>query len=199
MSWEWLKQRCVATLKSKSFKCLSTSTGKRLPWNWTLPLVEISFLLASGQSWASRNFNRLSSVTIRQVSIPCRSLELSLPRPSTVMSASHTQFRFLCPKFLIWICLVGMLLTPCGFPWMTSCFPKLRLTRRITGCWLFLDLTAWIDTYNRHFAICVPSSANFSSPSWGVSVVLNLKFNLNQTQGPSSTNHAPFHLPCRKN
>ena len=38
---------------------------------------------------------------IRQVSIHCRSLELLPPRPSTVMSASHTQFRFLCPTFPI--------------------------------------------------------------------------------------------------
>jgi len=103
MSWKWSKQRRVATLRSKSFKCLSTSTGKRLPWNWTLPPVEISFLLASGQSWASRNFNRLSDVTIRHVSIFCWSLELLSPRPSMVMSASHTQFRFLCPKFPIWM------------------------------------------------------------------------------------------------
>jgi len=144
MSRKWSKQRRIATLRSKSFKCLSTSTGKRLPWNWTLPPVEISFLLASGRSWASRNFNRLSGVTIRQVSIRCRSLELLPPRPSTVMSTSHIQFRFLCPKFRIWICLVGMLLKPCRFPSMACCFPKLRLTRRITGYWLFLDLTAWI-------------------------------------------------------
>ena len=129
MSWKWSKQRRVETLRSKSFKCLSTSTGKRLPWNWTLLPVEISFLLASGQNWASRSFNRLSGVTIRQVSIHYRSLEFLPPRPSTVMSASHTQFRFLCPKFPICVCLVGMLLKPCGFPWMTSCFPKLRLTR----------------------------------------------------------------------
>ena len=103
MSWKWSKRRRVATLRSKSFHingkaCLSTSTGKRLPWNWTLPPVETSFLLASGQTWASRNFNRLSGVTIRQLSIHCRSLELLPPRPSTVMSAGHTQYRFLCPN-----------------------------------------------------------------------------------------------------
>ena len=79
---------------------------KASPWNWTLPPAEISFLLASGLSWASRNFNRLSGVTIRQVSIHYRWLELLPPRPSTVMSASHTQFRFLCPKSPIWVCLV---------------------------------------------------------------------------------------------
>jgi len=33
----------------------------------------------------------------------------------------------------------------------------------------------------------------------GVSVVCNSRLNLNQTQGPSSANHAPFHLPCSKN
>jgi len=76
MSWKWSKQRRAATLRSKSFKCLFISTGKRLPWNWTLPPVEISFLLASGQNWASRSFNRLSGVTIQQVSIHCRSLAL---------------------------------------------------------------------------------------------------------------------------
>ena len=113
-------------------------------------------------------------------------------RPSTVVSASHTQFRVLCPKFQICICLVGMLLEPCGFPWMTCCFPKLRLTRRITSGWLFLDLTAWIDICNRHVVICVPSSASFSSSSCGVSEVCNSRLNLNQTQGPSSVNHAPF-------
>jgi len=146
-SWKWTKQRRVATLRFPSFKCLFTSTGKRLPWNWTLLPVEISFLLASGQSWASRNFNRLNGVTIRQVGIHCRSLELLPPTPSTVMSAtSHIQFHFLCPKFSICICLVGMLLEPCGFPWATCCFPKLLLARRITSLWLFLDLTAWIDT-----------------------------------------------------
>jgi len=48
-----------------------------------------------------------------------------------------------------------------AMPWMPCCFPKLRLTRLITGCWLFLDLTAWIDTYNRYVVICVPSSASF--------------------------------------
>jgi len=57
-----------------------------------------------------------------------------------MMSASHTQF------------LLNLLgrdaLEPCGFPWMTCCFPKLRLTRRITSWWLFLVLTAWIDAYN---------------------------------------------------
>jgi len=75
MSWKWSKQRLATTLMSKTFKCLSTSTGKRLPWNWTLPPVEISSLLASGQSWASWNFNRLSGITIRQVRIHCRSLQ----------------------------------------------------------------------------------------------------------------------------
>ena len=35
MSWKWSKQRRVATVRAKSFKCLSTSMGKRLPWNWT--------------------------------------------------------------------------------------------------------------------------------------------------------------------
>ena len=69
---------------------------------------------------------------------------------------------------------------------MTFCFPKLRLPRPITGCWLFLDMTAWIDTYNKHVVSCVPSSASFSSPSWGVSVVCNSRLNSNQTQGPSS-------------
>ena len=75
MSWKWSKQRRVATLRSQSFKCLSTSTGKRLPLNWTLLPEEISFPPASGQSWASRNFNRLSGITIGQVSIHCRSFE----------------------------------------------------------------------------------------------------------------------------
>jgi len=51
----------------------------------------------------------------------------------------------------------------------------------------------------RHVVNCAPSSASFSSPSWGVSVVCNSRLNLNQTQGPSSANHAPFPLPCRKN
>jgi len=55
------------------------------------------------------------------------------------------------------------------------------------------------QTYNRHVVNCVQSSASFSSPSWGVSVVCNSRLNLNQIQGPSSANHSPFPLPCRKN
>ena len=121
------------------------------------------------------------------------------PTRSTVTSARHTWFHFLCPKFPIWICLVGMLLDPCRFPWMACCFPKRPLAKRIASCWLFNVLIASIGICNRHVVICVPSSASFSSPSWGVSVVCNSRLNLNQKQGPSSANHTPFHLPSRKN
>jgi len=53
---------------------------------------------------------------------------------------------------------------------------------------------------NRYVVICAPRSASFSSPSWGCrrGVQLVVKY-FNQTLVPSSANHAPFHLPCRKN
>jgi len=83
------------------------------------------------------------------------------------MSASYTRFHFLCPKFPLWICLVGMLLEPCGFPWMAWCFPTLRLARRITICWPFNILIASIDICNKYVGICAASSTSFSSLELG--------------------------------
>jgi len=116
-------------------KCLSTSTGKRLSGNWTLPPVNF----ISTRVWTELGKPNLQQAQWRYHSASKHPFPFTgaftaeAPRPSTVMSASHTQFRYLCPQFPIWICLVGML-QPCEFPWMTCCFPKLRLTRRITGC-----------------------------------------------------------------
>ena len=59
-----------------------------------------------------------------------------------------------------------MLLKSCGFPWMTCCFPKLRLTKTAHQL-LAIPRSDRVDhTYNRHVVICAPSSASFSSPSW---------------------------------
>jgi len=153
---------------------------------------KFSFLLASGQSWASRNFNRLSGVTIRWVSIRCRSLELLPPRPSTVMSASHTQF---------------------------SCVRNSRFESAWSGCYKnHADFPGWPAVFRSYVWQDGSPTAGYS-PIWprgstlttGVSwfvhrvqrafstsgVQLEVAFKPD-TQGPSSANHVPFHLPCRK-
>ena len=83
--------------------------------------------------------------------------------------------------------------------WLTCCFTTLRWARRNTSCRQLIVLIASIDICNKRVAICATSSAIWSNQSRDVSVVCNSRLNSSQKRGPFSANHAPFHLPCRKN